>query len=104
MNRCELRSGWQCGLLIAFAFCSMLLLAPLSLAQQVKNSCLDCHSQLDPPLHASPDEYNASIHTQKGVTCVTCHGGDATTDDVDKSMGAAAGFKGHLDRKQIPGF
>lgn len=104
LNRGESRSGRLLGLRMLLAFCSMLLLAPFSLAQQTKNSCLDCHSQLDPPLHASPDEYNASIHTQKGVTCVTCHGGDATSDDVDKSMGAAAGFKGHLDRKQIPGF
>lgn len=86
------------------AFIVVSFLAPVSFAQQVKNSCLDCHSQLDPPLHVSPDEYNTSIHAQKGVTCVTCHGGDATTDDVDKSMSRAAGFKGHLEKKQIPAF
>lgn len=89
---------------ISLAFGACLLLAPPLLAQQTKNSCLDCHSQLDPPLHVSPDEYNSSIHAQKDVTCVTCHGGDPATDDVDKSMSPAAGFKGHLERKQIPSF
>jgi predicted CXXCH cytochrome family protein len=81
------------------------LLLPLTLrAQTTKNSCLDCHAQLDPPLHVDPQGYAASIHAQKGVTCVSCHGGDPTTDDVDKSMSPAAGFKGHLERKQIPTF
>jgi predicted CXXCH cytochrome family protein len=81
------------------------LILPVALsAQTTKNSCLDCHSQLDPPLHVDPQASAAGIHAQKGVTCVTCHGGDPTTDDVDKSMSAAAGFKGHLERKQIPAF
>jgi predicted CXXCH cytochrome family protein len=97
-------SPWRGGWAVSLAFLAASLLAPVSLGQQAKNSCLDCHSQLDPPLHVSTDEYTASIHSQKGVTCVSCHGGDPTTDDVDKSMSAAAGFKGHLERKQIPGF
>jgi predicted CXXCH cytochrome family protein len=94
------------GILVSLASCAALalLVAPASRAQAAKNTCLDCHAQLDAPLHVSPEEYAASIHTQKGITCVTCHGGDPSSDDVDKSMGAAAGFKGHLDRKQIPGF
>ncbi|HKW88096.1 MAG TPA: cytochrome c3 family protein [Candidatus Acidoferrales bacterium] len=90
------------GLPAGLIFCFAVLFAPASYAQQTKNSCLDCHAQLDPPLHVSQDEYSSSIHAQKGITCVTCHGGDATTDDVDKSMSAATEFKGHLERKQIP--
>ena len=89
--------------LALFAALALLLPAVLQ-AQTTKNSCLDCHSQLDPPLHVDPQAYSASIHAQKGVACVTCHGGDPTTDDVDKSRSKAAGFKGHLERKQIPAF
>lgn len=89
----------------AFLFCSILfLLSASSLPAQKKNSCLDCHSQLDAPLHIDPEEYSQSIHAQKSITCASCHGGDPTTDDLDKAMSAAAGFKGHLERKQIPAF
>lgn len=101
-----MRTGWHGRVSVSLGFCAALalLFASASLAQTAKNTCLDCHVQLDAPLHVSAEEYAASIHTQKGITCVTCHGGDPTSDDVDKSMGAAAGFKGHLERKQIPGF
>ncbi len=89
----------------AFLFLSVLfLLSASSLPAQKKNSCIDCHSQLDAPLHVDPEEYLQSIHAQKGIACVSCHGGDPSTDDLDKSMSAAAGFKGHLERKQIPTF
>jgi hypothetical protein len=85
--------------------CAVLtLLSPAAVFPQAKNGCIDCHSQLDAPLHVSPDEYAASMHTRKGITCVSCHGGDPTTDDMDKSMREAAGFKGHLERKAIPTF
>ncbi|HEV2488809.1 MAG TPA: hypothetical protein VGT03_03300 [Candidatus Acidoferrales bacterium] len=102
----SVKTHWHSRVSVSLALCGALalLFAPVTFAQGVKNTCLDCHSQLDAPLHVSPDEYAASVHTLKGITCVTCHGGDPTSDDVDKSMGAAAGFKGHLERKQIPGF
>lgn len=82
----------------------LVLLSPAAPFPQAKNACIECHSQLDAPLHVSPDEFAASIHAQKGIMCVSCHGGDPTTDDVDKSMSKAAGFKGHLERKAIPAF
>jgi predicted CXXCH cytochrome family protein len=67
-----------------------------------KNSCLDCHSVMPENLNVSEDTYSHSIHAQKGVTCANCHGGDPTNDDADKAMSRKAGFKGHIDRKQIP--
>ncbi len=71
-------------------------------AQAAKNSCLDCHSQLPPPLQVKPEEYNQSIHAEKGLTCVSCHGGDATKADMTAAMSAAAGFRGHVNRTGIP--
>jgi predicted CXXCH cytochrome family protein len=47
-------------------------------------------------------EFLGSIHAQKGVTCTSCHGGDASSDDIGVSMGKRAGFKGHIERAQIP--
>ena len=69
---------------------------------QTKNSCLDCHSALPEPLGVSQDKFSQDIHAQKGLTCVSCHGGDPTSDDPDKAMSRKAGWKGKIDRKQIP--
>jgi hypothetical protein len=76
--------------------------APAPAAANSKNSCLDCHSKLDPPLEVKPDDFNHSIHADKGLTCVNCHGGNASSDDMMQAMNPAAGFKGHIDRQQIP--
>ena len=69
---------------------------------QAKNSCLDCHSTLPDPFGVTQDKFSQDIHAQKGLTCVSCHGGDATSDDADQAMSRKAGWKGKIDRKQIP--
>jgi hypothetical protein len=97
MRRAAIAAG---SLLLSVAF-ALAFSAPAR-AQTAKNSCLDCHSKLDPPFQVKPAVFNASIHAQKGLTCVSCHGGNASTDDMMKAMNPAAGFRGHLDRKQIP--
>ncbi len=65
-----------------------------------KNTCLDCHSQMDAPLKVTQDEFAQNIHAQKGLTCTSCHGGDATSDS--DAMSRTAGFRGHIDRRQVP--
>ena len=69
---------------------------------QSKNSCLDCHSNLPEPLGVSQERFSQDIHAQRGLTCASCHGGDPTSDDPDKAMRRKAGWKGKIDRKQIP--
>jgi len=69
---------------------------------QTLNSCLDCHSALPEPLGVTPERFSQDIHAQKGLTCASCHGGDPTSDDPDKSMSRKAGWKGKIERKQIP--
>ena len=79
----------------------LVLAACLSYAQ-TKNSCLDCHSALPDSLGVSQEKFSQDIHSQKGLTCASCHGGDPTSDDPDKAMSRKAGWKGKIDRKQIP--
>lgn len=69
---------------------------------QTRNSCLDCHSGMDAPLGIVQDRFAADIHAQKGLSCTHCHGGDASADDPERAMSKAAGFRGHIDRKQVP--
>jgi hypothetical protein len=86
--------------LLSLTFC--LAFSPAARAQAAKNSCLDCHSQLPPPLQVKPGTFAHIIHAQKGLTCVSCHGGDASSDDMTRAMSPAAGFRGHIDRRQVP--
>jgi len=69
---------------------------------QAKNSCLDCHSTLPDPYLVSQEKFSQDIHAQKGLTCASCHGGDPTSDDADQAMSRKAGWKGGIDRKDIP--
>ena len=78
-----------------------MLAASLSYGQ-AKNSCLDCHAVLPEPLGVSQEKFSQDIHAQKGLTCASCHGGDPASDDADKAMSRKAGWKGKIDRKQIP--
>jgi hypothetical protein len=70
-------------------------------AAQTSNSCLDCHSALDAPYQVTQEQFAQDIHAQKGLTCASCHGGDPTKDDQD-AMSKKAGFRGKIERRQIP--
>jgi len=83
--------------LLSLALCA---LASGSRAQTA-NTCLDCHSVLDPPLQVTEAQFSQDIHAQKGLTCASCHGGDPTKADME-AMSKAAGFRGKIERSQIP--
>lgn len=68
---------------------------------QTPSTCLDCHAALDPPLQVTQARFSQDIHAQKGLTCASCHGGDPTKADMD-AMSKAAGFRGKIQRNQIP--
>jgi hypothetical protein len=68
---------------------------------QAQNTCLDCHSTLDPPLQVTAEQFAQDIHSQKGLTCASCHGGDTTKADMD-AMSKRAGFRGKIERKDVP--
>ena len=70
-------------------------------AAQTKNTCVDCHSAMDAPLKVTGEQFAQDIHFQKGLTCASCHGGNPNDDGPD-AMSKAAGFRGHIDRKQVP--
>lgn len=69
---------------------------------QAKDSCRECHSSLPEPLGVSTETFAQNIHAQKGLGCVACHSGDPTSDDPEKAMSRSAGWKGKIERKQIP--
>ena len=66
------------------------------------NTCVDCHASFDGELKVTSEQFAQDVHAQKGLTCASCHGGDPTAGDYEKAMSKAAGFKGHIDRAQVP--
>jgi predicted CXXCH cytochrome family protein len=75
----------------------IMLVAIKSSAQETPQSqdqCYNCHSQLDGKFKAPADMFKVDVHNRRGLTCASCHGGDATSDDMDKAMDKAKGFIG----------
>jgi predicted CXXCH cytochrome family protein len=75
---------------------------PFQAPAQAKNSCLDCHFALEALLLVTTEQFAQDIHAQKGLNCSSCHGGDPTNEDPGIAMGRTAGFRGKIQRAQIP--
>lgn len=85
---------------LLWSLLAALLLGSVARAQ-TPNSCLDCHSALDPPYKVTGEQFSQDIHAQKGLACASCHGGDPSKDDQD-AMSKQAGFRGKIARKDVP--
>jgi hypothetical protein len=85
---------------LLWSLLAALLLGSVARAQ-TPNSCLDCHSALDPPYKVTEDQFSQDIHAQKGLTCASCHGGDPSKGDQD-AMSKKSGFRGKMARKDVP--
>lgn len=77
------------------------LFAPLVAFAQ-KNSCVECHNQLDDELKAPAASFSTDVHAEYGLSCKDCHGGDPSQDDVDLAKDKS--FRGSPKRGQIPQF
>ena len=97
-----LLSNFRSSEFVRFLVASGLILTAALANAQIKNSCLDCHSAMPEPLGVTQETFSHDIHAQKGLTCVSCHGGDASSDDPTQAMSKKKGWKGAIDRRQIP--
>ena len=64
-----------------------------------RNVCVDCHSKQAGALLVSTADATSDVHSHKGMSCNTCHGGDTQNEAQAKS--AASKFRGHIRREQI---
>jgi len=55
------------------------------------DQCFVCHSALG---DEASRLFSRDIHHLKGVPCAGCHGGDASSADMDRAMSTNAGFRG----------
>jgi predicted CXXCH cytochrome family protein len=82
-------------------FAAAALFAPLVAFGQ-KNSCIECHIQLEDQLKAPAASFSGDIHAQYGLGCKDCHGGNPSQDDIDLAKDKT--FKGSPKRGEIPQF
>jgi pyruvate/2-oxoglutarate dehydrogenase complex dihydrolipoamide acyltransferase (E2) component len=68
-----------------------------------ENTCISCHQGLGGRSEQITADWSESIHAQRGVGCVSCHGGDPTQADAEEAMSPAAGYLGPLPKERIPG-
>ena len=67
------------------------------------DTCTECHAALEEILGVPAQLYADDVHQARGFGCVDCHGGDAEELDPDLSMSPARGFRGTIERTQVPG-
>ena len=66
------------------------------------NSCIECHKGLEDELLAPVESFKVDVHQQFGLSCVDCHGGNPSKDDLDLAKDRT--FKGAPKRSSIPEF
>ena len=72
------------------AAASMIAFIPKEFAF-AKDNCFNCHQTAGD----KPSElFQHDIHSQKGITCAGCHGGNATAEEMEQAMDKKAGFIG----------
>jgi predicted CXXCH cytochrome family protein len=69
----------------------------LLIIAQTNDECFKCHVDLD---DTRANLYKTDIHHLKGISCAACHGGDATSDDMDVAMSEVKGFIGVPQRSK----
>ncbi|MGK5094827.1 multiheme c-type cytochrome [Deltaproteobacteria bacterium TL4] len=90
--------GGNTGLGVVLALVVLIFLVPggILLAEEVDNSCVDCHSNPDfvvtnKKLYNYFQEWKLSTHQQEGITCSDCHGGNPKLTDKNASHGDSVG-------------
>jgi hypothetical protein len=71
-------------------------------ADEPPDTCVACHSALAEPLNLPVAGMQGDVHREKGLSCVDCHGGDATEMDPAASMLPEKGFRGKPTHEDIP--
>lgn len=80
------------------------LLLLVNVSAQKRNSCVDCHSQIEGNLGEPVRLSKGDVHDSRGLSCVDCHSGDASSDDMTTAMDRRKGFIGKPKASDIPAF
>ena len=73
-----------------------------SAASPTQDSCVTCHNTQSGKTGQDAKDWAGSIHSERGVSCVNCHGGDATKSDKAAAHATSAGYVGVPKMVDIP--
>jgi len=69
---------------------------------QKKDSCVECHSQMEGELSDPVARSKEDIHFSRGLSCSDCHGGDRGQDDPTAAMDKRKGFVARPSPAEVP--
>jgi hypothetical protein len=90
--------GWRI-ILILLAVCSLPVIEAWGAAPQVI-VCIQCHAAQPGRLSQPVRLWQTSIHSEHGITCNACHGGDPM--DAANAMNPARGYRGVPAPTSVP--
>jgi hypothetical protein len=67
-----------------------------------EDSCVGCHLSAVEGSEHIVTEWQSSIHAERGILCVACHGGNPNAQDMNAAKAIDAGYIGKPDRTSIP--
>lgn len=76
----------------------------LALGAAKKNSCLECHQMMEEGSPGPTSQIAHDVHTEVGLSCADCHGGDPKAEDMELAKSPEKGFLGAPARNEIPQF
>ena len=82
-------------------FIQVFLLAGVMLEAQ-SDSCVDCHKEMGDKFLAVVEAFAEDIHSQVGLSCSDCHGGNQNQEDMGLAKDST--FKGTPKREEITQF
>jgi hypothetical protein len=74
----------------------------VSPASPDKDNCVTCHTSQAGALNKPVKDWQGSIHAERNVSCVDCHGGDATKPLKEDAHAVKAGYIGKPLKVDIP--
>jgi predicted CXXCH cytochrome family protein len=88
-------------LVFILAAAALLVACPALVAQE--NNCLECHQSFEDEDDGPSYKIVRDVHSQRGLSCADCHGGDATLDDMDE-VRELKGYRGVPSPLEVPNF
>lgn len=83
----------------------VVLFVCISAEAQKKNSCIECHRQLEDKRFSTPaTAFDNDIHQARGLSCNDCHGGDPSADSKEAAKDPRKGYLGRPKALDIPAY
>jgi predicted CXXCH cytochrome family protein len=83
---------------------AIILISVSLVPAQKKDSCVDCHKEMEGALGEPVELLKGDVHQTRGLSCADCHGGDASVDDPTLAMNPLKGFIARPKHKDVPRF